>query len=134
MDNPFKSSIEFKIADAKEHVDQIWRTRKIDIKDRFYNRFFHEICPLLSIAECVGDEETRVIFAGSESRFDGMILLGQEQKRQKVELSAAIDGFNNALQMELLATDGYAPVFQKIEAKGTKKNRQFGENESEATV
>ncbi|MBT3396429.1 MAG: hypothetical protein HN423_04535 [Alphaproteobacteria bacterium] len=42
----------------------------------------------------------------------------------------AIDGRNDALQMELMKKRGDAPGFQKIQSSGTKKNRKFGANES----
>lgn len=128
-----KPDREFTITEARRVVNPIYgdNDNPIDTQDRFHNPFFHEICPLLSIAEHVGDEATRIVFTGPASRFDGLIILGDGRERQKVEMTTAIDGRNDALQMELLKKRGHAPGFRKIEATGTKKNRKFGKNESE---
>jgi hypothetical protein len=121
---------EFTTAQAKDIVNDICDHCQIDTNDRFHNTFFHEICPLLLIAEHVGGEETSMIFSGASSRFDGLIFFNK-RRRQKVELTAAIDGHHDALRMELLAERGYAPAFQKIQASGTRRNRTFGPNETE---
>jgi hypothetical protein len=121
----------FTIAEAKGIVDYIYYRCCIDTQDRFHNIFFHEICPLLLIAEHVGGEATRIVFLGANARFDGLLLLERGSK-QKVELTAAIDGHHDALRMELLARRGYAPAFQKIQASGSKRNRTFGPNETDA--
>jgi hypothetical protein len=120
----------FTIAEANTIVNHIWDHCCIDTQDRFHNTFFHEICPLLLIAEHIGGEATRIVFSGTKLRFDGLLLL-ENGRRQKVELTAAIDGQNEALRMELLAERGHAPAFQKIEASGTKRNRTFGQNETD---
>ena len=121
---------EFTIAEARAIVNHIWKYCCIDTQDRFHNTFFHEICPLLLIAEHVGGEATRIVFSGTKSDFDGLLLLGNGQK-QKVELTAAIDGQDEALRMELLAERGHAPAFQRIEASGAKSNRTFGPNKTD---
>lgn len=121
---------EFTIAEAKTIVGYIYDACCIHTEDMFHNTFFHEICPLMSIAEHVGDEATRIVFLGRNARFDGLLLINGGQK-QKVELTAAIDGRHDALRMELLTKRGDAPAFQKIQARGTKRNRTFSANETE---
>jgi hypothetical protein len=127
----------FSIAAAKEIINEIIRCSReepIDTRDRFHNIFFHEICPLLVIAEHVGNSESRIAFMGASAKFDGLIIIGREQLRQKVELTAAIDGRNDALVMELLRIRGHAPLFQRIQIEGTKTARTFGENEPEVQL
>lgn len=123
---------EFALAEALDIVDDIYDNCEIDTNCRFHNVFYHEICPLLSIAKHLGPEATKIAFTGAKSRIDGAILLGPDQRWQSVELTAAIDGHNDALVMELLAKRGNAPAFQKIEATGSKQNRRFGDNELKA--
>ena len=127
---------EFTIEEAREIVNDLYEHYCIDTRDRFHNRFFHEICPLLLIAEHVANSMTRVVFTVDDVRFDGKIILGDERRIQKVEMTAAVDGHQDALRMEFLAARGHAPAFQKIQASGAKKNRTFDDDEkqSEATV
>lgn len=120
----------FTTSEARALVNHIYDHCCIDTQDRFHNTFFHEICPLLLIAENVGGDATRVVFSGADSGFDGLLLL-ENGRKQKIELTAAIDGQDEALRMELLAKRGDAPAFQKIQASGTKKNRTFGPNETD---
>ena len=75
----------------------------------------------------------RIVFSGANSRFDGLILFDKGRK-QRVELTAAIDGHDEAVRMELLAKRGDAPAFQKIEASGSKRNRTFGPNETDGNM
>ena len=77
------------IAEANEIVNDVYNSRRlIDTKDRFHNTFFYEICPLLLIAEYVGNEATRIAFMGADSLFDGQIFLGDNGGIQRVELMA----------------------------------------------
>lgn len=120
---------QFTLAEANELVSSIYDERFIiETKDRFHGQFFHEICPLLTFANQLGDEVTHIQFTGAHSRFDGILIL-KDGEKQTVEMTAAIDGRNDALQMELLSKRRHAPAFQKIEATGTKRNREFGKNE-----
>lgn len=121
----------FSIGEANSVVNSICNECVIDTLDRFHGSFFYEIRPLLTIANKLGDEVSSIQFTGAQSGFDGL-LFGRNKEKQKVEMTAAIDGYNDSLQMELLAKQGRAPAFQKIDAKGTKRNRQFGKNESNA--
>ena len=125
-----KPGHEFTIEEAREVVNHLYEHYLIDTKDRFHNLFFHEICPLLLIAERMGNEMTRIVFTVGNAHFDGAIILGEERKTHKVEMTAAIDGYQDALRMELLAARGRAPAFQKVRASGTKKNRIFNEDEN----
>ena len=113
-------------------MNRIHDAFRIDTDDRFHNTFFYEICPLLVIAEHVADENALISFTGTQSQFDGLIVFGDPRRAQRIELTAAIDGWNAALQMELLAKQGHAPAFQKIQATGTRRNRLFGHNQTEA--
>lgn len=109
-------------------VDKCYNEHLIATTDRFHNEFFYEICPLVEVARHLGADVTGIVFTGRRERFDGMILLDGRPEAQIVEVTAAIDGQNDALQMELIARDGHAPAFQRIEASGTKRNREFGKN------
>lgn len=122
---------EFTIEEAREIVNDLYEHYCIDTEDRFHNRFFHEICPLLLIAEHAADSMTRVVFTVEDTRFDGAIILGDERRTQKVEMTAAIDGHQDALRMELLDAPGHAPAFQKIRASDTEKNRIFDDDDDE---
>lgn len=131
-DRLLKPNKTFTIVEAEEIVNHVYDHCYIDTEDRFHNIFFYEICPLLLIAKHIGGKATRIAFVGADSRFDGLIFLGNEQKAQKIELTAAIDGHDDALRMELLRKRGHAPAFQKIQATGIKRNRGFGKNETSA--
>ena len=122
----------FTISEAGDIVNEINELRLIDTKERFHNTFFHEICPLLLIAAHVGDKATTIRFTGSDSRFDGLIFRGGENCGQIIEMTSAIDGYNDALQMELLEQRGHAPALQVIQAEGNKRNRKFGSNKLKA--
>ncbi len=125
-----KPGRKFTIPEARKIVNEIHDHCLIDTNDRFHNPFFHEICPLLLIAEHVSDRTTSIRFTGTNTRFNGLIFLGDEKCGQIVEMTAAIDGHNDALQMELLEQRGHAPGFVKIQAVGNKRNRIFGKNET----
>ena len=122
----------FPIAEARRLIDGIYDNREIDTVEPFHNFFFYEVCPLLAIAEQLTNKPVSIMFMGSDSRFDGLLYLGPERTEQRVEMVSAIDGYNDALRMELLTRRGHAPAFQDIEANGTKRNRKFGENATEA--
>ena len=128
-DKLIKPGIMFTISEAIRIVNHIYNHCCIDPKDRFHNTFFHEICPILSIAEHVDSGDTRMVFTGADAQFDGLLHL-KPGGQQKVEMTSAIDGQNDALQMELLDKQGYARAFVPIHASGTKKTRIFGPNES----
>lgn len=119
---------EFTIEEAREVVNRLYEHYCIDTEDRFHNLFFHEICPLLLIAEHVANEMTRIVFAVENARHDGQLIFGDERRTQKVEMTAAIDCRQDALRMELLAARGRAPAFQKVRFSSTKKTRIFNED------
>jgi len=125
----------FAISQAEKIVDQLrdpsQKDDRINFGDRFHNTFFYEICPLLSICKHIGNEESRIAFTGHTERFDGLIFLSGKPEPRKIEMVCAIDGYNDALQMELLKKQGHAPAFQKIQASGTKqKKRKFHKKEA----
>lgn len=122
----------FAVAEAKELIDDIFDNHMIDTEDRFHSWFFYEICPLVTIADSIKNEVLELAFTGTEEDFDGILYLRRGGQIQMIEVSAAIDGHNDALMMELLKSRGRAPALQKIEASGTKRNRVFGENRLEA--
>lgn len=118
----------FTLSEAEDIVDEIYSAHCIDTQDRFHNTFFHEICPLLTIAKHVNGAATEFAFTGDTSDIDGVVFQEAMEEPQKVELTVAINGYNDALVMELRKKRGSAPTFQKIQATGKKKNREFGEN------
>ncbi len=115
----------FTVDEAESTVEFIYDCCRIDLHDRFHNLFFYEVSPLVSIARYVSADISGLEFTGERSRFDGLIRFNNEKESQKIELTAAIDGRNDALQMELLERQGHAPAFRKIQATGNKRNREF---------
>jgi hypothetical protein len=122
---------EFTIEEAREAANQLYEHGRIDIRDPFHKTFFEEIFPLFLIAEYVANKMTKVAFKGKDHPYDGEIIFGDQQP-QKVELTAAIDGHQEDLRMELLEERKRAPAFQKIQYNGTRKRRAFSDNELEA--
>jgi len=117
----------FTLADARRKVDKLWDCY-IEYGTRFHNTFFYEIVPSLVIAERLKTTVKTIHFAGKCEKYDAELELITPLSPVKLEMTTAIDGYNDSLQMELLAKTGSAPAFQKIEAIGTKKNREFGQN------
>lgn len=117
------------VCDLSRLVDDIWKHDVIDTKDRFHNLFFYELCPILKIVnqEHLIDQITAIKIIGMKSRIDGILIMNGIE--QGIEITAAIDGQNDALMMELLEERGHAPAYQKIESTGTRNNRVFGNNE-----
>ena len=121
---------EFTIEELTEAVNQLYEHGRIETRDDFHNTFFYEILPLFLIAEHVANGMAKIVFKGKDHPYDGEIIFGDPQQRQKVELTAAIDGHQEALLTELLARNGCAPAFQRIEASGKKKNRIFHDDKN----
>jgi len=118
---------EYSIAEALHLVSEILKHPPMT-GERFHNSFFHEFAPLVSLALYVGNDETRIAYTGTTIGVDGHLLLGPARCRRKVEFTAAVDGANEALRMELAAKRGAAPATGKIEASGSKHKRLFGAN------
>jgi hypothetical protein len=119
---------EFSIHEAKNIVEKVFEKKLvIDPNDRFHNYFFHEIRPLVIIAEHVGDEETHITFTGNNDDIDGNIRFGDTGEIQAVELTAAIDGHQESLRMEHLEKYGRAPSLGDIPYSGNKNNRVIKE-------
>jgi hypothetical protein len=112
-------------------VDFLYSNARIEATDRFHGTFFYEICPLLTLAERF-PSASAIQFSGSTSRCDGVLFFEEKDTPQNVELTLAVDGYAEALRMELLKRRGHAPGIQKIEACGNKGNRTFGENVTKA--
>lgn len=128
-----KKDQQFSLEEVSAITERIWGSEIIDPAGRFHDKFFHEICPIIRIAKHVGDSDTRIVFTGDSDRFDGLLLFGGERE-QRIEMTVAIDGRNDALRLELVDERGYAPAFDDIEASGPRANRSFGENEPEAVT
>ena len=116
---------------AQAIVQRIYNEHIIDPDHRFHSKFFYEICPLVKIATHVGDNDTQIVISAPNDPYDGLLLFGNGNV-QAIELTAAIDGHNKKLIIELLRERGSAPVYRKIEYTGTKRRRRFGPNEAEA--
>ncbi len=114
-------------------VNDIEANYQIDTTDRNHNIFFYEICPLLAVAEHTIAYAVKVVGQGGGSRYDGLILSEANGKWQRVECTAAIDGRNDALRMEVLDQEGWAPAFGEIRAAGTRRRRRFGGIDSAPT-
>lgn len=119
------------LAQAKQYIDAVLAFQSKEPDAVFHKRFFHEFIPLTTIAEHVGDTETKVCFSGAGHGIDGCLTLNHGQSIRRVELTAATDGHNEALRMELLAECGYAPATGKIPHTGNKNrdDREFGPSE-----
>jgi hypothetical protein len=124
---------EFTIEEASEAVNQLYEHERIDIRDPFHKIFFEEIFPLFLIAEYVANRMTKFVFKGKNHPYDGEIIFGDQQPH-KVELTAAIDGHqDDLLRMELLEERKRAPAtIQKIQYRGTRKRRAFGDKDNAA--
>ncbi len=101
----------------------------IDLKDRLHNRFFHEIHPIVGIVDSLECANCQIELTGTHQRYDGLIILGEEDRQQRVEITTAIDSHNDALMMELVEKEGHAPAFVKIVVNGNKNKREFGQNQ-----
>lgn len=100
----------------------------VDTRDRLHNAFFHEFWPLTLISRHVG--ALTFTFSGLGPDIDGELHLPSGAK-QFVEMTAAVDGQDESLRMEMLRQFGRAPAFGKIEATGTKnRGRKFSENDN----
>ena len=84
------------LPDIQRQVDIVYSNCVIAPAGRDHNRFFHELCPLVTIAGYVGDEDTRIVLSPHGARFDGCIIFSDGRK-QNVELTAAVDGYNDHL-------------------------------------
>lgn len=119
----------FSVVEAVELTDAAYDARIcIETTDPFHNNYFYEFVPLVDIAKSLGNHVTHFQYVARKENFDGLLTLSNGELI-RVEITAAIDGYNDRLQMELLAERGHAPAFQKIEFEGNKYNRVFGKNE-----
>lgn len=116
----------YTIAEAKKYVADVLACEREEADPTFEKRFFHEFIPLVTIAAHIDDTNCLISFAGSSDKIDGCLDFGCAQ--QLVELTAAVDGHNDALRMELHKKRGWAPATGKIQATGSKRDREFGAN------
>ena len=116
---------EFTIEEAREAVNQPNEPGRIDTRDAFHKTFF----PLLLIAEHVANRMTKIVFTGKYRRYDGEIVF-EDERRQKVELTVATDGHQEAIRMELKAKNGRAPPVQHIKYGGKKNSRIFHDDKN----
>jgi hypothetical protein len=63
---------------AQELVNVIYKEHCIDPSLDFHKRFFHEICPLVSIASHISDEVSGIIVSARSANYDGVIVLADE--------------------------------------------------------
>ncbi|PCI55912.1 MAG: hypothetical protein COB36_03700 [Alphaproteobacteria bacterium] len=115
------------LEEAKESVESVLKG-VVEYGHRLHHPFFYEIRPLVIIAEYLQKPNVRLKFCSQHEQYDGEIIFGGVSK--KIEFTRAVDGFNEALQMELLKKRGMVPAFRKIEATGSKHKRVFGKNET----
>lgn len=129
IENIFKDSDrKFTVLEAIAFINQIDELRvEIDTQCRFHGSYFYEIVPLITIANSLKNQISSIQFVADSERFDGVFWM-VNGNAQKIEMTAAIDGQNDALQMELLAIRGHAPAYQQINSSGPKRHRVFGKN------
>lgn len=122
----------YTLLEAKAYVSDVLAFESKEPDAAFHKRFFHEFVPLVTIAGHVGDAGITISFGGAGHGIDGCIAFADGRKDQRIELTAATDGQNEALRDELLAVRGYAPASGKIEYTGNKNwgDRRFGPNET----
>lgn len=126
------SDCRLSIAEACQFVRVGLAGEAIDTNDRFHHLFFNEFVPLVAIASGI-DECAEIIFSAAGHGVDATLLLGDDRRSQMVEMTAAVDGQQEALQMEHLERYGHAPVTTKILATGKRntKDRHIAETDAE---
>lgn len=120
----------FSLPQAQTYIADVLAARSNRTGTRFHKRFFYEFVPLVAIAQHIAEPGITIIFNGASHDLDGRIVFADGRDDQRVELTAAIDGQNEAVRMELLAERGHAPAVGPIEYTGTKArcDRKFGPN------
>ncbi len=126
IENLLDSKNEFLLSEVREAIDLVLE-KELSYKHRFHHSFFYEIRPLFTVAKLLDDECVKLRFCSVEQEYDGEIIFSNNAL-VKVELTRAVDGYNESLTMQLLEERGDAPAFQKIEYSGSKHNRSFGVN------
>ena len=99
------------VRDVQERVDCILGGHLVINCHRDHKRFFYELCPLVTLAGHVGDDDTRIALSPQGTRFDGRIIFS-DGREQIVEMTAAIDGHNDALVRRICAEYHSAPLYQ----------------------
>lgn len=122
----------FSLPQAQKYIADVLATCSTRTGTRFHKRFFYEFVPLVTIAGHLAEPSITIVFDGAGHDLDGRIVFADGRDDQRVELTAAIDGQNEALRMELLAERGHAPAVGPIEYTGAKArgDRKFGPNET----
>jgi hypothetical protein len=115
-----KRGAEIPLSEAEIIVNEFYENYRI-VDDRFHSFFFNEACLLISIARYIGDGDTHVTFCEPNSAYDGKIR--QSEDIYYVEFTAAIDGHNESLIMELVNDRGSAPMCQQLHPKGRRGSR-----------
>ena len=86
--------------------------------------------PLVAIARFVGQKvASRISFTAIDEGVDGRFVSDSGDER-RVEMTAAINGMDEVLRMEMLEHRGEAPAFGAIRASGRKHKRVFDRNQS----
>lgn len=125
--------VEFSLPGARQYIENVLAFQDIDTRERFHKRFFFEFLPLVTIAESVASPNARIIFSGSGPNIDAELLLDHTLPPRRVEMTAAIDGHQEALRMEHLAIYGHVPITERMTATGIRhrKDRHIQETHAE---
>ncbi|MEK9138619.1 MAG: hypothetical protein AAB393_15965 [Bacteroidota bacterium] len=118
------SATSFTMHEAKQYIDDVLKTGAADDDKRFHKRFSEEFWPLVTVADSLADTRILVEFAGSGSSIDATLVFDSDRLPQQIELTAAIDGHQEALQDEHMEIYGSAPLTVKIAATKNKNSKQ----------
>lgn len=99
----------FTLAEAQRYVSEVRETGAIESDKRFKKRFLEEFWPLTAIAQCVGNEHTRLLYQGSSKKVDAQLLL-RDSSPQPIEFTIAFDAEQEALRDEHFEKYRHAPV------------------------
>lgn len=117
----FGKSEMFTIQEACQYIHDVVAVRATMGDKPFQKRFFEEFWPLVTIAKFAGSQDTRIEYPGPNEAIDATLIFGGI--RQMVELTAAIDGQQEALRDEHLKLYRRAPVTAKIKATGKRNTK-----------
>lgn len=94
------------------------------------NKIIKELIPLSKYCSRKYTAEGYLLkfYPGSEQSFDAEIIKDNGDLVERVEVTLAIDGYQNSIQAEALVEFGTAPIYRTPLYEGTGRNRQLLEN------
>lgn len=123
----------FTLGEALDDIAEVVDGGLIDDEKRLKKRLLEEFWPLVAIAQCVGDDHTRIVYQGSSTDVDAQLLL-RTLPPQPIEFTIAFDAEQEALRDEHLERFGHAPVtavLPKPSATRASGRREIAETEAD---